>query len=95
MKTLPKKIALTAVLTLTANLWGCAMPAMQSGDNQQQNRARKGPPPEAIQACANLNENDACHFSSPRGEASGMCVIPSQQNSQPACLPEGMKKPQN
>lgn len=94
MKTLPKKAALTAVLTLTANLWGCAMPPMQSVDNQR-NRTRKAPPPEAIQACADLSENDACHFSSPRGEASSLCVVATQQDSPLACLPEGMKKMQN
>jgi len=63
-------------------------------------RERRGPPPEALEACASLTVDQACSFTSPRGEVSGMCVVPKNDDSQLACKPErgkkrGSKKEQN
>lgn len=49
---------------------------------------RRGPPPEAIEACENLNEGDACSFSGrDNSEMSGVCFAPSDREL--ACKPEG------
>lgn len=38
-----------------------------------------GPPPEAIEACAELAESDACSFTGRRGEeVAGSCIVPQQ-----------------
>lgn len=58
-----------------------AQPDQQSGE-------RRGPPPEAIAACADLNEDAACSFSGRRGDVSGSCIVPPQ-GEELACAPEG------
>jgi hypothetical protein len=48
---------------------------------------RRGPPPEAISACENLDEGSACSFTGRRGDASGQCI--QTPDEQLACAPEG------
>jgi len=48
-----------------------------------------GPPPEAIEACANLSEGDACSFSGRHGEVEGTCIVPRRDEEALACTPEG------
>ena len=62
----------------------------QSSD-QKEPRERKGPPPQAIEACSGLNEGDACKFTGRRGEASGICSIPPNDDSTLACKPQRSK----
>lgn len=52
---------------------------------------RGGPPPEAVEACVNLAEGDACSFEGRRGETlEGQCVLPPRgEEDVLACLPEG------
>jgi len=58
-----------------------------------------GPPPEALEACAELSEGDACSFYTPEGDAiEGMCITPRRgQDDSLLCGmeggPQGMKKP--
>ena len=51
---------------------------------------RRGPPPEAIEACASLSLEQACSFTSQRRskEVSGICVLRKDDDSQLACKPE-------
>lgn len=54
---------------------------------------RRGPPPEAIEACADKSEGDTCSFTTPRGDVSGECKGPParrQQSEAPplACVPD-------
>lgn len=57
---------------------------------ERENRGRPhGPPPEAVEACANLAEGDACSFSGRRGEVEGTCIVPPQDEETLACAPEG------
>lgn len=100
MKLSAKSSALAAVLTVTSTLWGCAAPMVeddmsnrqhQGGKGQKQDR--RGPPPEAFEACATLSENDSCSVTTPRGELNGMCVIAKGQEQGLVCQPEGMEKP--
>jgi hypothetical protein len=49
---------------------------------------RRGPPPQAIEACANLSEGDACTFDGRNDEElTGVCFAPSE--AELACKPEG------
>ncbi|MDO6459142.1 hypothetical protein Q4485_00375 [Granulosicoccaceae sp. 1_MG-2023] len=56
----------------------------QSGQRPQ------GAPQEAIEACADKAENDACQFTGPRDEEiSGVCMSSPQGDEGLACAPEG------
>ncbi len=90
MNTFAKKtIACAAIVAGLATL--STPMAAEQGESQKQHR--KGPPAEAFEACANLSEQAACSFTSPRGEAKGQCVIPRQaDNTQLVCKPESMGK---
>lgn len=50
---------------------------------------RRGPPPEAIAACASSTSDQACSFTSRRGdELSGTCIVRKDDETQLACKPE-------
>ena len=50
---------------------------------------RGGPPPEAIDACTDLSEGDACTFEGRRGDSlTGVCFAPPGEEKL-ACKPEG------
>ena len=50
---------------------------------------RGGPPPEAIDACADLSDRDACTFEGRRGDSvTGVCFTPPREEEL-ACRPEG------
>lgn len=55
----------------------------------QENGQRRGPPPEAFEACANQAEAAACSFSGNRGDVTGTCMMPPQGESELICAPEG------
>ncbi len=57
-------------------------PEGQRGNGGQEQQ----PPPEAIEACADQTEGDACAFESPHGQVSGTCALVQQQI---ACVPAG------
>lgn len=48
---------------------------------------RRGPPPEALEACSSLAVGDQCQMTTPRGDVEGQCV--TTPDEQLACLPEG------
>lgn len=50
--------------------------------------ARRGPPPEAFEACVDKAEGNVCNFSGHRGEASGLCIIPPRGEETLVCAPE-------
>jgi hypothetical protein len=58
-----------------------AQPDQQSGE-------RRGPPPQAIAACADQPEGAACSFSGRRGDVTGSCIVPPQ-GKELVCAPEG------
>tara|TARA_R110002049_G_scaffold222206_9_gene393819 strand:- start:6785 stop:7069 length:285 start_codon:yes stop_codon:yes gene_type:complete len=59
-----------------------AQPGQQSGE-------RRGPPPEALEACADQTEGAACSFTGRRGEVSGSCIVLPSDDDALACAPEG------
>lgn len=51
---------------------------------------RKGPPPEAIEACEGKEVDSACTVDTPEGELEGTCKA-SPKGDMQACVPEGHK----
>ncbi|MDP5054732.1 MAG: hypothetical protein NWP69_13150 [Congregibacter sp.] len=74
-------ILATASLPLTA--------AAQPDESEGQRGKRRGPPPEAIEACANQSEGEACSFTGRRGDMTGICFAPPREDAVLACAPEG------
>lgn len=53
---------------------------------QRGDRPPHPPPPEAFEACADLDEGDACTVETPRGELQGTCgYLPNLENL--ICVP--------
>lgn len=48
---------------------------------------RRGPPPEALEACAELQEGDECSFVGRNATVAGICAAPADRPL--ACAPEG------
>lgn len=63
-----------------------AQPQDQEGQ-EGQGRGRRGPPPEAIEACQGYAETEACAFEAPHGTVEGTCR--TLRNNEVACVPEG------
>lgn len=72
----------------------CTIPASLSYAQPGDRGRPQGPPPEAIEACAELEEDDVCSFSGRRGEAvQGSCIVPQQKEATLACAPTGGRPP--
>lgn len=79
MKKLSLMLALITVLTACA---ANAEPGSERGGH-------RGPPPEALEACATLSEGDACSFSGRDDEdLAGSCFPPPQGDGELACRPD-------
>ena len=62
------RLALISTLSFTT--------AAASADRQRDGK-RRGPPPQAFEACAELVENDACEVQTRRGDLlNGQCRVP-------------------
>jgi hypothetical protein len=77
--------SITAMAILAASLTS----AHANAEPDQRSGKRRGPPPEAIAACADQTEGAACSFSGRRGEVEGLCFAPPQDQAELACAPEG------
>lgn len=66
--------------------------ALADGDGEGKQKQRRGAPPEAIEACRDLNEGDACQFDGRRGEVSGTCFVPPKDDAVLACKPKRHKQ---
>ncbi|WOJ92841.1 hypothetical protein R0135_13750 [Congregibacter variabilis] len=93
MNTNKKSLGLTHVLLVTGMLAvaSISLPvAAQSDDGEERQQGkRRGPPPEAIEACADLSEGESCAFSGRRGDMTGVCFAPPKDDAELACAPEG------
>ncbi len=49
------------------------IPALAFAQSSPLDEEHKGPHPEAIAACKDKNEGDACEFDAPRGHIAGTC----------------------
>jgi len=77
-------------IALSLCLAGSAM--AQDGPPTQDGQQPPTPPREAIDACEDLNDDDACSFDSPHGAVEGSCWAPSDDLPL-ACKPEGREGP--
>ena len=50
--------------------------AQGQGGQAQGQGGRRGPPPEALQACASQAAGASCSFTSPHGQVTGTCWAP-------------------
>lgn len=71
----------------------CASAQPPGGDDQSRGD-RRGPPPEATEACSSLSEGDSCSFEDREGESlSGQCFMPpNDDRATLACRPEGNER---
>ncbi len=54
----------------------------------------KGPPPEAIEACQNAEQGDACSFEGRDGVLQGTCFSP-REDLPLACRPDNARPPRS
>lgn len=86
MKELP--IRAVAALVFSAALLLTVSVTVRGEDGEH--RKRRGPPPEAIAACAELAEGSACGFEGRRGDSlTGSCFAPPREDAALACRPAG------
>lgn len=79
-----KHLEFTA-LGLSLILSACAFAEQPAGDREE--RGRRGPPPEAIEACASASAGGSCSFTGRRGETlKGTCETVREE--QLVCVPE-------
>ena len=77
-------------ITLTTILASYLVSGIANAANDQGSGKRRGPPPQAIEACADQTEGEACSFSGGRGEeVTGTCIVPPQSEESLVCAPEG------
>ena len=80
-----------AALCLGLSLFSTLSIAQSRGDSDS--RERRGPPPQALEACNSLAEGDACSFEGRRGQASGSCIVVPTEETALACKPSGKNRP--
>lgn len=62
-----------------------------AGDFDMQERRRRGPPPEALDACSDKSQGDYCTFEAPHGTVEGTCWAP-REDLPLACRPDDPKR---
>lgn len=72
----------SATLALAAGLSLSATAAENS-----EREGRRGPPPEAIDACTALVEGDACSFTGRRSDVQGSCIVRPRNEEALICAP--------
>lgn len=80
---------LTRSITLTVIFATYLSSSIANAQPDQQSGQRRGPPPEAIEVCADQTEGAACTFSGRRGDVTGSCIVPPQTSDELVCAPEG------
>ena len=79
---------LTLVATIALLVAAAAHAEPDESGYGQQRHARRGPPPQALEACEALVEGDACAFTGRNDEQlNGTCFSPRDEIL--ACRPEG------
>ncbi len=54
----------------------CSTLSMTALADRPPGKGRRGPPPEAVEACVGKQANDACAFEGRRGAVEGVCFRP-------------------
>ena len=89
MKSFNSKQIKLATLTMVLLTTSALATARHHGEEGGQKGQRSGPPTVAIEACSDLALDDVCQFEGRRGNVSGTCVLPSDNEDTLACKPEG------
>jgi len=77
----------SAILALA--LTACVSSNCAKAQSDGQGGKRRGPPPEAIEACASSSEGASCSFAGRKGDTvEGTCIAPGGEDSL-ACAPAG------
>lgn len=92
----PSGLAARAGRTLLSACFSATLAIVGAGAAQGQSGPpggdRRGPPPEAFEACEGLAEQDACPMVTPEGEAiSGTCVTTPKEEL--VCMPADAPMP--
>jgi hypothetical protein len=82
MKRFAMLMAVAAVL-MSATAW-----AYSEDGERGRRRGRRGPPEEAVTACEDKTEGEACAFTVPRRDIEGTCES-MRRSEEVACVPEG------
>lgn len=75
-------------MTLAAFLVAVFSATSTTAGSDKKSGKRRGPPPQAIEACAEQEEGSACAFSGRRGDVSGTCLVPPRGEHALVCAPE-------
>ena len=73
---------------------GLSRPPPPHAEPEHRGRHPAPPPPQAIEACANLSEGDTCSFSAPHGKLEGNCIVPPEFETILVCAPAGGPRPE-
>jgi len=76
-------------LTLSVILATHLSASIANAQPDHQSGQRRGPPPQAIEACEDQVAGAVCAFSGRRGDVSGTCISPPDGQGELACAPEG------
>lgn len=72
---------------LAVDQYGDMVVAQNNGEEHPKKGKRRGPPPEAVEACQAQSVGDSCTFISPKGDTiEGICEI--MRGDIIACLPD-------
>lgn len=71
-----------------ALLTSCLSIPVAHAEPGERGSGRRGPPPEALEACVGKAEGDVCTFTGRRGDANGTCFVPPRDGEALACKPE-------
>lgn len=88
-------LAKTISAAMLAALLTCS-PLAQSGSDDRQGK-RRGPPPQAFEACQDQTAGAVCGFETRRGELEGTCIVPPRdaESEVLVCAPEGRRHRRN
>ena len=80
----PKNAAVALiVIAYMSHQTASAQPSEREG-------GRRGPPPEAFEACAEKASGDSCEMTGRKGEQlQGSCILPPEEDETLVCAPEG------
>lgn len=78
-----RTVAMVLVLTTCSSIYSA------NAQNDDRGDKRRGPPPEAFEACAELASGDSCEMVGRRGEdLLGTCIVPRDDDEALVCMPE-------
>ena len=84
------RLASTLLIAFSATLIAACASGQSTEDEERGPRGgKRGAPPEALEACANLEADAACSFSGRRGNVSGQCKAMRGDAEGLVCVPEG------